>query len=84
MNVNQISVANTATLIVAANTSRTRLKINVKSGSGVCYIGGDNSVTTSNGYPIGITEYIELNDYTGAVYGVVAASTDTVDYLEEV
>jgi hypothetical protein len=77
----QVSVASTATLIIAANARRAVLITN-PSSSVTVYIGGAG-VTTGNGQ-----ELLPGNSLTlpvvSAVYGIVATSTQTVSYVEVV
>jgi len=78
----QVSVGNTATSIISSNTNRKVL--NIKNiGNNTVFLGTDNSVTTSNGYPLEPQEEFVCNDYTGQWYGIVASGTETVDYVEE-
>lgn len=47
-------------------------------GSGTIYIGKDTTLTTSNGFPLAVNEYLKLNIKKGNnnnVYGIVASST---------
>jgi len=77
---NQISVANTATLIIAANASRQGVLITNPSSSVTVYV-GTASVTTSNGAILGPSQSIFL-PMTSAFYGIISSSTQTVSYLE--
>lgn len=83
MNIGTITVANTATIILASNTARNKITITNPNDVSV-FIGSDNSVTTANGYPIEAYNKIEISDYSGDIYGIVAASTEDVTYFEEV
>jgi len=80
MNNGNITVTTSATLIIATNTSRKSILIR-NNGSATLFIGGNNSVTTSNGYRItgGQSMYIFETD---EVYGIVASGTLDVRYLE--
>jgi hypothetical protein len=77
----QVSVANTATLIIAANT-RQGVLITNPSTTVTVYIGG-SGVTTGNGQALlpGCSLTLPI---VGAVYGIVATSTQTVSYVEVV
>lgn len=79
--VNQVSVAATATQIVAARTSRKAVGI-MNHGTTAVYLGPANTVTTSNGLLLPANSSVVLN-YAGDVYGIVASSTQTVSYGEE-
>jgi len=78
----QVSVTNAATQIKAANTSRKRITIKVPVGGQAVYIKVDNTVTTANGHLLDAGDSLTLEN-TGAVYGIVAAGSQTVTYLEE-
>lgn len=75
-----VSVANTATLILAANTNRNRAVIQNNSGQDV-FIGA-SGVTTANGVKVLPNGALAVE--TGAaVYGIVAAATSDVRVFEE-
>lgn len=81
-NTGTVSVAATATLIIASNTSQKRRNIkNV--GSQTVYLGSDSSVTTSNGFPLRALESINIGDFNGTIYGIVASSTNNVVFYED-
>ncbi len=77
----QVSVANSATLIIAAGT-RQGVIITNPSTSVTVFIGG-SGVTIANGQELLPGNSITL-PVTSAVYGVVASSTQTVSYVEVV
>ena len=87
-----VSVAATATVIVAASTqSGGRIGLRIYNNSAVTvFLGPDATVTTANGYPLlTATEFKFDADgpnpqyfYTGAVYGIVATGTADVRYWE--
>jgi hypothetical protein len=77
----QVSIANTATLIIAANT-RQGVLITNPSTTVTVYIGGAG-VTTGNGQPVLPLQSITL-PVVSAVYGIVATGTQTVSYVEVV
>lgn len=80
---NQATVDTAADLIIAANTARKRVTIKNPSSSGATvYIGLTSGVTTSTGHILDAGDSITLNN-TGAVYGIVAAGSVTLSYLEE-
>lgn len=81
-----ISVADTATLIIAAEADRKVLSIANDEASATVYIGPDASVTTSNGLPL-YAGQIQDNTKThglwaGPIYGIVASGTADVRYWE--
>ena len=80
MNYGNISVATTATLIKATNTSRKSILIR-NNGSASLFIGGNNLVTTSNGLEVPSNQSIHIKD-TDELYGIVATGTLDVRYLE--
>lgn len=81
--VNQVSMSNVAAVIKAANTSRKRIIIkNPATNTQAVFIGPTNAVTAANGHCIDPGDAITLN-CTGAIYGILAAGTLTVTYLEE-
>lgn len=75
----QVSIANTATLIIAANT-RQGVLITNPSTTVTVFIGG-SGVTTGNGQ-----ELLPGNSLTipavSAIYGIVATGAQTVSYME--
>jgi hypothetical protein len=79
---NQISVAATATLIIAANSSRQGVLITNPSTSVTVYIGG-SGVTTSNGAILPPLSSLTL-PITGPIYGIVASSMQIVSFIEVV
>lgn len=76
----QVSVAATATQIIAANPSRQGVLVTNPSSSVTVYIGG-SGVTTSTGAILPPLSSLTL-PITGAIYGIVASSTQTVSYVE--
>ena len=78
----QTTVTSAATSILVAADSRRRL-IFRNTGTVIVYIGQDNTVTTSIGYPIGVGQTFYLNDYKGAVYGIVSSTSGTLSVIEE-
>jgi hypothetical protein len=78
---NQVSVGATATLIVAANASRSGLQI-TNIGNSDVYI-GESNVTPSTGHllPTGKGNTVSFSNTT-AVYGVTAGGSETVSFLE--
>lgn len=81
--VNQVSVAATATQIVASRTGRRSVTV-VMHGSTNIFIGPTSGVTTSNGLLlIGTAGAAVTFEYTGALYGIAATGSVTVSYVEE-
>jgi|19_taG_2_1085344.scaffolds.fasta_scaffold37955_3 hypothetical protein len=82
INYDHVSVGTTATSIISSNTNAKVRKIeNV--GSNTIFVGGANTVTTTNGFPIKVGETLNISDYTGDIFGIVAASTEDASYIEE-
>jgi hypothetical protein len=80
---NQVSVTTAATLIVAARAGRRSVGI-VNHGTTAVYLGPANTVTTSNGLLLtGTAGASVVLDYSGNVYGIVGAGSQTVSYGEE-
>ena len=82
----QISVGNTPTLIVSANSKRLSLIIEVV-GSETVYIGQDSNVTTSSGIQMPQKAILTedsggMRMYCGDIYGITASSTSDVRYWE--
>lgn len=78
----QVAVGTGATVIKAANTSRKYLSIK-NIGANPVFIGG-SGVTTATGYSLGVGVTLTMQESvtTAAVYGIVAAATETVSFLE--
>lgn len=82
INTGQVSVANTATLIIAARTARMDALI-VNSGTTDVFIGGSGVTTTTGTLLKGIPGAALAVNSKAAIYGVVASSTQTVSFLED-
>jgi hypothetical protein len=80
MNYGNISVTTAATLIKATNASRKSILVR-NYGSASLFIGGNNSVTTGNGFEVQANQSIYIKD-TDEIYGIVASGTLDVRYLE--
>lgn len=76
---NQVSVANTATQITAANTDQVAVLIANPAGGQTVYI-GLAGVTTSTGLVLASGASITIPTIS-AVYGIVASSTQTVSFI---
>jgi len=77
-----IAVSTTATLILAANTTQKKRRI-TNVGTAKVYVGSNNSVVTTSGFPIAVGGILNISDFNGTVYGIVAADTENVDYVED-
>lgn len=82
INSEDVSVGTSATKIVDANSGRRKLILK-NAGSTDVFI-GDASVTTGDGFPIKPNEEVDVSNYQGDWYGIVASGSETVQYLEEV
>lgn len=83
MNTNQISMSNSATTIIVANTDRKKLLLK-NTGTSNVFIGSDNSITASNAFPILTGSTFNCNDYTGIYYGICdTGETSTIEFIEE-
>jgi hypothetical protein len=82
----QATVANTATLIVAARTGASgtgRKSVTIVNGSTTPVYVGASGVTTSTGILLPGTTGASLTlDTQAALYGIVASSTEAVSYAE--
>jgi hypothetical protein len=86
----QVSVGTSATQIIAKNFNRINLEIYNPDGSAAVFV-GESGVTTSTGIPIaaGATKSWTYQGghhpffYRGAVYGVVASGTISVQVWEQ-
>lgn len=74
-------IGSSATLIKAANTSRTGIIVENK-GMTNLYIGLTPAVNTSTGITIAPVDTYNTN-YQGALYGIRAGSAEAVAYIEE-
>lgn len=79
---NTVTVAATATLILAQNTNRSNILI-VNNGGVTLYIGTTSSVTTANGIPVLANGAITLT-VNDDIYGIATSGTLDIRYLEEV
>lgn len=75
------TVAATATLIKAENTSRVGLMIYNNDTTNPIYI-GDSTVTTLTGTPVHAKSHFVIENTTAAVYGICAAGTINVRVIE--
>jgi hypothetical protein len=82
MNTGQVTATTSATLIVAANSSRKKLTLK-NTGSITVYIGSNSSVLTTTGFPILAGETMDASDLLTNVYAI-CASTSTIMYIDEV
>lgn len=83
---NSVTVTDTATEIVGANSSRRNLTI-VNNGSNTVFIGPDSSITTANAIPLYASSTRDSDvipeGYKGAIYGIVESGSENVRYWEE-
>lgn len=82
---NAVTVTTAATKIMAANPGR-RGYIIANNSSQTIYVGPDASITTSNAIPIAvgsnITDSGDGDNFKSTWYGIVAATTADVRYME--
>lgn len=79
-----VTVGTSATLIRALNNDRVSIQI-TNLDTETCYIGFDNSVTTSNGFPIDqfdTLSYTGSDLYRGPLYGIVGTGTVDIRFFE--
>jgi len=83
MGYNTVTVASTATLIIAANTQRQQLILQNTSDSGTVWIGPDDSITSANAVALyenqTKTNTKEIGYYLGDVYGITHAGKPNAD-----
>lgn len=77
-----VTVQTTATSILSLNSSQKKRMIK-NIGDNTIFIGSDDSVTTSNGYPLDVLESINISDYHGEVYGISEADTEVTVFEDE-
>lgn len=83
LGVNQVSVAATATLIVAARTGRRAVSVINHSAVNI-FLGNSASVTVSNGaLLLGTVGTAVSFEYSGDVYGISTSGSNVVSYVEE-
>lgn len=78
----QVSVGETATVIVASDaTEHRRVWVHDPTGGASVFV-GDSTVTTSNGFELEAGESQSFDIEPGeALYGIVASGTQTVSYF---
>lgn len=83
-----ITITNSATLILAANSRRQGFRITNNSVTQDAFIGFDSSVTSSNGLPLYANQTREEQRnggsrcWLGDIYGIVAANTADIRFWE--
>jgi hypothetical protein len=81
-NTGQVAVTGTATLIVAANASRSGIQIE-NLGTTDVWIGENSSVTTSTGHLLVGTKGASVSfSTTGAIYGITSGASQSVSWLQ--
>lgn len=84
MQYNTVSVASTATAILTGNAARAGYILH-NAGEVNIYLGGNNSVTTSNGTILSPGEKILADGgsaYNGAIWGIVSGGTCDLRFFE--
>jgi len=77
-----IIVGSEATLLLNSNINQKRRELkNV--GSDIVFIGSNNSVQDSNGFPLRPLETISIGDYNGTIYGITTDSLNRVTVFED-
>ena len=75
----QVNIGTTATLLLAARATRTRVRIH--KGTATLFLGNSNGVTISNGYQITTEEYEFFP--TDDIYAICQGSARVIQVLEE-
>jgi hypothetical protein len=75
-----VSVTSSATLVIAASSSREALSIQNLGASDV-YLGGTSAVTTSTGTKLIAGQQLPFGDFGGALYGITTSGTADVRVL---
>ena len=78
----QVSVAATATLIVAARSGRAKVLI-VNHGSTDIYVGASGAATNTGALLLGVPGAVFEIETAAAVYGIASSGSQTVSYVEE-
>ena len=82
---NTVTVATTATVIVAADSKRQGLIVTNES-SAKLFFGPDDSITTANATSLAAGGTLVMSNpaemYRGVIYGIVAADTSDIRYFE--
>lgn len=81
MDTNQVSITTSATLIVAARTTRRSVTV-TNLGTTAIYIGPSGVTTTTGSLLIGTAGAAISIPTTAAVYGIVSSGTQSVSYIE--
>ncbi len=87
MSYGNVSVGNTATLIVPQNPRRQELRFVNYSTSPDCFLGMDNNVTTTTGFPLMAGSEQDASrsmgsTYLGDVYGIVSSGNADIRWWE--
>jgi hypothetical protein len=80
LNTGQLNVGNVVQQIVI-NRLREVVKF-TNAGVNNCYLGNSSSVSSSTGYVLSSNATVSMEFFNGAVYGVCAASPNTVSFME--
>lgn len=78
----QVSVTTTATQIAPANNGRAQIIIKSPKSATVPVFIGPAGVTITTGIALDIGDFLTIRS-TGAIFGIVAATTTTVSTVEE-
>ena len=83
LNTGQVSITTAATLIKAANTARRTITVKNPVTNGAAVFLGTSTETATTGHELDPGDAITFSNYTGALYGITAAVTETVTFAEE-
>lgn len=81
-NYGTISVGTTAAVLVAGRTSRRSVIIKNTHASQVLYVGDDDQVTDTNGFPVAAGDTISFDNYNGPLYGYGSGAATTGRFFQ--
>jgi hypothetical protein len=77
-----VSIGTSAAVLVAARQARESVLIKNNHASQILYLGGNSSVTSSNGLPLAAGESVRV-ETRQVVYAIASGASTDVRYFEE-
>jgi len=77
-----VAIGATAAVLVAARQARESVLIKNNHASQILYLGGNSSVTTSNGLPLAAGESVRVES-KNVIYAIASGASTDVRYFEE-